>query len=206
MQNSLRIPLLCWLKQGPFKNHSTWPSYAVHFRLTKRNWITGKELLLKQTNFSSVRLMQNAFRRKKKLKNKISSSTPRVHSEVWEQMKQKFIKKKITAPFHISIIFFALFQNSRTEGVVSLFIPYSLITPTCKYCVTVWAKKYADSAQEGIPWFACKTQNGTALFLKHPSYNNTVIINLKKWYKVNDLGEATIFNSLPTPGRWEISS
>lgn len=95
-------------------------------------------------------------------------------------MKQKFIKKKITAPFHISIIFFALFQNSRTEGVVSLFIPYSLITPTCKYCVTVWAKKYADSAQEGIPWFACKTQNGTALFLKHPSYNNTVIINLKK--------------------------
>lgn len=206
MQNSLRIPLLCWLKQGPFKNHSTWPSYAVHFRLTKRNWITGKELLLKQTNFSSVRLMQNAFRRKKKLKNKISSSTLRVHSEVWEQMKQKFIKKKITAPFHISIIFFALFQNSRTEGVVSLFIPYSLITPTCKYCVTVWAKKYADSAQEGIPWFACKTQNGTALFLKHPSYNNTVIINLKKWYKVNDLGEATIFNSLPTPGRWEISS
>lgn len=206
MQNSLRIPLLCWLKQGPFKNHSTWPSYAVHFRLTKRNWITGKELLLKQTNFSSVRLMQNAFRRKKKLKNKISSSTLRVHSEVWEQMKQKFIKKKITAPFHISIIFFALFQNSRTEGVVSLFIPYSLITPTCKYCVTVWAKKYADSAQEGIPWFACKTQNGTTLFLKHPSYNNTVIINLKKWYKVNDLGEATIFNSLPTPGRWEISS
>lgn len=206
MQNSLRIPLLCWLKEGPFKNHSMWPSYAVHFRLTKRNWITGKELLLKQTNFSSVRLMQNAFRRKKKLKNKISSSTLRVHSEVWEQMKQKFIKKKITAPFHISIIFFALFQNSRTEGVVSLFIPYSLITPTCKYCVTVWAKKYADSAQEGIPWFACKTQNGTALFLKHPSYNNTVIINLKKWYKVNDLGEATIFNSLPTPGRWEISS
>lgn len=206
MQNSLRIPLLCWLKEGPFKNHSMWPSYAVHFRLTKRNWITGKELLLKQTNFSSVRLMQNAFRRKKKLKNKISSSTLRVHSEVWEQMKQKFIKKKITAPFHISIIIFALFQNSRTEGVVSLFIPYSLITPTCKYCVTVWAKKYADSAQEGIPWFACKTQNGTALFLKHPSYNNTVIINLKKWYKVNDLGEATIFNSLPTPGRWEISS
>lgn len=206
MQNSLRIPLLCWLKEGPFKNHSMWPSYAVHFRLTKRNWITGKELLLKQTNFSSVRLMQNAFRRKKKLKNKISSSTLRVHSEVWEQMKQKFIKKKITAPFHISIIIFALFQNSRTEGVVSLFIPYSLITSTSKYCVTVWAKKYADSAQEGIPWFASKTQNGTALFLKHPSYNNTVIINLKKWYKVNDLGEATIFNSLPTPGRWEISS
>lgn len=206
MQNSLRIPLLCWLKEGPFKNHSMWPSYAVHFRLTKRNWITGKELLLKQTNFSSVRLMQNAFRRKKNWKIKSAA----LHFEYTVRSESKWSKnsskKKITAPFHISIIIFALFQNSRTEGVVSLFIPYSLITSTCKYCVTVWAKKYADSAQEGIPWFACKTQNGTALFLKHPSYNNTVIINLKKWYKVNDLGEATIFNSLPTPGRWEISS
>lgn len=107
MQNSLRIPLLCWLKEGPFKNHSTWPSYAVHFRLTKRNWITGKELLLKQTNFSSVRLIQNAFRRKKKLKNKISSSTLRVHSEVWEQMKQKFIKKKKSQHLFTSLLFFS---------------------------------------------------------------------------------------------------
>lgn len=107
MQNSLRIPLLCWLKEGPFKNHSMWPSYAVHFRLTKRNWITGKELLLKQTNFSSVRLMQNAFRRKKKLKNKISSSTLRVHSEVWEQMKQKFIKKKKSQHLFTSLLFFS---------------------------------------------------------------------------------------------------
>lgn len=107
MQNSLRIPLLCWLKQGPFKNHSTWPSYAVHFRLTKRNWITGKELLLKQTNFSSVRLMQNAFRRKKK-NWKIKSAA--LHFEYTVRSESKWSKnssKKKSQHLFTSLLFFS---------------------------------------------------------------------------------------------------